>query len=147
MPGNLRRRARRRPVEGRCEPQFGLTFLTSVVTTGFAAPDTLLQAVGFALTGSDNTQVQVIDRASCTFAVGNEVYHLNNIDTDRLAITSPTTCLVPTGSADQCVSIYLHGEAPIYERTDTQTKSDPTNEFDRIVKQTHPEVFEPHPPV
>jgi hypothetical protein len=45
-----------------------------------------MRAVGFALTGSDNAELKVIDRASCVFAVKNDLFRLNNVYTDRIKI-------------------------------------------------------------
>jgi hypothetical protein len=62
-----------------------------ICSRAFADSDTLLQAVGFALTGSDNAKVQPIDRANCVFRVDSDnsglaVFHLNNVQLDRVVI-------------------------------------------------------------
>jgi hypothetical protein len=39
-----------------------------------ADPDVLMQAVSFAVTGSDATKVVAVDRAQCIFKVGEDTY-------------------------------------------------------------------------
>jgi hypothetical protein len=43
--------------------------------------------VGFALTGNDNVEPKVIgNRASCVFAINNDLFRLDNVHTDRITI-------------------------------------------------------------
>jgi hypothetical protein len=52
-----------------------------------AQTDVLIRAVGFALTGSDDAVPKVIgDRTNWVFAINNEIFHLNNVDADRITI-------------------------------------------------------------
>ena len=55
--------------------------------TGHAETDVFMRTVGFALTGNDNADPKVIgDRAKCVFAINNDIFHLNNVHTDRITI-------------------------------------------------------------
>jgi hypothetical protein len=47
--------------------------------------DVLLQAVSFAVTGSDANRVVPVDLANCIFRVKSNTYHFNNIYTDRIS--------------------------------------------------------------
>jgi hypothetical protein len=56
-----------------------------------------MQAVAFALTGQDDGPVRVIDLANCVFMIdqkversheAGEVYHLNNVQVDRISIVA-----------------------------------------------------------
>jgi hypothetical protein len=76
-----------------------------------AESDLLLQAVGFALTGSDNAKVQIIDRKNCVFRIGSyDVFHLNNVHVDRLVFEKSSF-----GIYD--LTVELHGNTPVYEET------------------------------
>jgi hypothetical protein len=113
--------------------------VATVAAPVFAESDTLLQAIGFALTGSDDAKVQTIDRANCVFRIENKMFHLNNIQVDRLVIRKsgpppplPLTADDPTARAireatsgrhvdpkvDPTLVVELHGSGPVYESTD-----------------------------
>jgi hypothetical protein len=83
-----------------------------------AADDTFLQAVSFALTGNDGSQVQVIDRVNCVFGINqgdaDEVFHLNNVDVDRIAIQG---WLEKSVVNQRYVTVELHGPTTVYENT------------------------------
>src|SRR5215471_16051164 len=79
-----------------------------------ATPDTFTQAVGFALTGSDDTEkIRIIDRANCV--VGSQryestsIYHLNNVQLDRLVIQYER----PAPPRFPYVSVELHGSSTV----------------------------------
>ena len=59
-----------------------------LLVSGVAHSETnvFMRAVGFALSGSDDAQPNAIDRANCVFAYKNDVFHLNNVHTDRINI-------------------------------------------------------------
>jgi hypothetical protein len=105
-----------------------------------AADGILLKAVGFALTGTDNANVQIIDPPNCVFGIGSEVFHLNNVEIDRMPIQEfeEKTAYAVT----RFVKIELHGDSTVYENT-TQLQYDPQNEFLRILKEKSPSDFEP----
>jgi hypothetical protein len=47
--------------------------------------DVFMRTVGFALTGNDNVEPKVIgNRASCVFAINNDLFRLDNVHTDRI---------------------------------------------------------------
>jgi hypothetical protein len=49
--------------------------------------DVFMRTVGFALTGNDNVEPKVIgNRASCVFAINNDLFRLDNFHTDRITI-------------------------------------------------------------
>jgi hypothetical protein len=54
--------------------------------TAHSATDVFMRGVGFALSGSDDAEPQPIDRANCVFAYKGDVFHLNNVHTDRIKI-------------------------------------------------------------
>ena len=69
--------------------------LASILASGITAraeTDVFIRAVGFALTGSDDADPKVIgDRAKCVFAINNDIFHLNNVHTDRIPIERMAT--------------------------------------------------------
>jgi hypothetical protein len=89
------------------------------------ADDTLLKAVGFALTGSDDAKVRVIKRADCVFeivhpnvlpnsgGISAEVFHLNNVHVERIAIQGRVQ--KNTFGETRTVTVDLHGEDVMYE--------------------------------
>ncbi len=94
--------------------------LLATIISARADQDVLLTAVSFVLTGYDTAHVEVVDRANCTFMINGkrlngrlvgEVFHLNNIDVDRLTIEDWHDAF---GTWFQ---VNLRGEAPIYEYT------------------------------
>ncbi len=127
-------------------------FLFATTAVAVAAPsDTLLEAVGFALTANDNAVVQVIDRSNCVFGIGTSVFHLNNIATDRITLKSWVT-ESPMFGRKTHVTVALHGDATIYE-TDEVAKFDHSNdpglpaEFAALMKKDrveNPEQYMSH---
>lgn len=79
--------------------------------------DALSQAIGFALTGSDDAKVRAVDPKDCIYAVGNVTYRLNNVHVDRIALKGWTEKAVVAGIERQrpFVTVELHGDATIYE--------------------------------
>lgn len=62
----------------------GMLFGLANAHAARADSDVLLQAVSFAVTGSDANRVVVVDRAKCIFRVRSNTYYLNNLYTDRI---------------------------------------------------------------
>jgi hypothetical protein len=134
-------------------------FGSAVVPPALADSDTLLQAVGFALTGSDNAKVQPIDRANCVFRVDSDViragvnssefavFHLNNVQADRIAIQNWIRRNYIYGE-EKYVTVELHGNARVYEATlppAVEEKSDDpeaVRTFISKLKREHPESFQ-----
>jgi hypothetical protein len=73
--------------------------------------DVFMRAVGFALTGSDDADVKAIDRANCIFAYRQEVFHLNNVHTDRIKIQAWENKL-----GDGWINVDLHGDDVVLEK-------------------------------
>jgi hypothetical protein len=98
--------------------------LSSVFAAGFvfllacpvgAETDAFMRAVGFALTGSDKADPKVIDRASCVFAIKNELFRLNNVYTDRIKIQGRQR--QSFGALEQWVTVTLQGDEIVFEKT------------------------------
>jgi hypothetical protein len=102
----------------------------------------LLRAVGFALTGSDDADPKVIDRANCVFAIKNELFRLNNVYTDRLKIQVRQRQR-RLGVLEQSVTVELHGDEIIFEKTVEPPKDD-GSELIRQMRVESPEMFKPH---
>jgi hypothetical protein len=95
----------------------------------FANDDVFTKAVTFALTGSDSSDVKIVDRAACIFSIsngtkgnhnGDKIFHLNNVDLGRLKISTNAESY-PRGSMYAMIkglTITLHGEATVYEDTE-----------------------------
>ena len=104
-----------------------VSLVAAFVAASSLADDTLLKAVTFALTGSDDAKVLVINRAECVFKIvypnvpsnsgdiSAEAFHLNNIHVERIAIQGwvQKTALGET----RTVTVDLHGEGVVYEQT------------------------------
>jgi hypothetical protein len=90
-------------------------------------PDRFMRAVGFALTGNADTELKAIDRTDCVFAIGADVFHLNNVYTDRIAAHLMGQVTIQ-GEGKLWVRVELHGDPFIYEHGE-QTFKDHTLEL------------------
>jgi hypothetical protein len=108
---------------------------------GWAETDSLMRALGFALTGSDDADLKVIDRANCVFAIKNELFRLNNIYTDRIEIQGSQKQRL--GVLEQWVTVTLHGDDIIFEKTVEPPKDD-GSELMRQMRVESPEMLKPH---
>jgi hypothetical protein len=107
-----------------------------------AETDLLLRAVGFALTGSNDADVEVIgDRAGCVFAIKNQVFRLNNVYADRIKIQASQRQWL--GVLEQRVTVELHGDEIVFEETVEPPKDD-GSELLREMRAKSPSMFEPH---
>ena len=100
-----------------------------------ADPDVLMQAVSFAVTGSDATKVVAVDRAQCVFKIGDDTYYLNNIYTDRIAIQSWSNKL-----NQNWATVEIHGKKKVvdhYTPQPTFTGSD----YDKQMMSIDPHYF------
>ena len=52
--------------------------------TALGEVDVFMRAVGFALTGSDDAEPVAVDRRNCVFKISDDIFRLNNIQTDRI---------------------------------------------------------------
>jgi hypothetical protein len=104
-------------------------------------PDVFMRAVGFALTGSDDAEPKVIDRANCVFAVKTDIFHLNNIHVDRIKVQGWQR-QQPWG-LEQWVTVALHGDDIVFEETIPPLKDD-GSELVRLERQSNPDLFKSH---
>ena len=99
-----------------------------------------MRTVGFALTGSDNADLKVIgNRAKCVFAINNDIFHLNNVHTDRIAIQGWQRQQV----LEQWVTVELHGDDVVFEET-TEPLKDDGSETVRKLRAAMPDAFTSH---
>lgn len=120
----------------------GLVILLALSATARGETDVFMRAVGFALTGSDDADPKIIgDRANCVFAINKDVYHLNNVQTDRIRIQGWQRQQV--WGLEQWVSVELHGDDTVFEET-TEPPKDDGSDFMRQLRLTSPDMFTPH---
>jgi hypothetical protein len=93
------------------------------------ADDILLQAVSFAITGSDGSNVTAIDRAQCVFKVENDTYFLNNVYVDRISIRK----FEFVGAM-----VELHGKKKV---VDSPPAKHTGSALDKMMMQDHPDDF------
>ena len=117
--------------------------LASILASGITAraeTDVFIRAVGFALTGSDNADPKVIgDRTKCVFAINNDIFHLNNVQTDRIAIQGWQR----QQGSEQWVTFELHGEDVVFEETTEPLKDDGSATI-RQLRAATPDAFTSH---
>src|ERR1700722_19643909 len=118
-----------------------VAFALRFVGPAQAETDVLMRTIGYALTGSENAQPVVIDRIKCIFALEGDVFHLNNIHTDKLRIEAQERKggFVPR----RWVSVELHGDDIVFETTSASLLDD-GSEFMQQYKILHPDGFKPH---
>jgi len=99
-----------------------------------------MRTVGFALTGSDDADPKVVgDRAKCVFAINNDLFRLNNVYTDRLAIQG----WQPQQGLEQWVTVELRGDDVVFEETTEPLKHD-GSETTRQLRAATPDAFTSH---
>ena len=95
----------------------GACMLASILAssvTAHAETDVFMRTVGFALTGSDDAAPKVIgNRAKCVFAINNDIFQLNNVHIDRLAIQGWQR----QQGLEQWVTVELRGDDVAFEET------------------------------
>jgi hypothetical protein len=105
-----------------------------------AETDMFIRAVGFALTGSDDADPKVIgDRAKCVFAIKNDIFHLNNVHTDRITIQGWQR----QEGLEQWVTVELRGDDIVFEDT-TEPLRDDGSETIRQLRAAMPDAFTSH---
>ena len=118
-----------------------LTLCLVVPAAGHAGPDVFLQAVGFALTGSDDTKVTVVDQKNCVFRVGyHDVFHLNNVHVDRI-VFEPWLQRDRINGERRYLKITLHGSDTVLERNDRVDELKMSAENLRALRQIDPNAF------
>jgi hypothetical protein len=86
-----------------------------------AESDSLMSAVGFALTGTKEVQPKLIGSiGNCVFAIGNELFRLNNIYTEQIKIQGWRDQRF--GKVEEGVTVELHGSEIILEITLSRQK-------------------------
>ena len=121
----------------------GAYILASILATSVTAhaeTDVFMRTVGFALTGSDDAAPKVIgNRAKCVFAINNDIFHLNNVHIDRLAIQGWQR----QQGLEQWVTVDLYGDDIVFEDT-TEPLKDDGSETIRQLRTAMPDLFMPH---
>ena len=108
----------------------------------WAENDSLIRAVGFALTGTNDVEPKVIgDIANCVFAIKNELFRLNNVYTDRIKIQGWQDRRF--GKLEQGVTVELHGGEIVFEIT-VEPPNDDGSELMRQMRAESPDMFKPH---
>jgi hypothetical protein len=108
--------------------------------TAHAETDVFMRIVGFALTGSDDADPKVIgDRAKCVFAIKNDIFHLNNVHTDRITIQGWQR----QEGLEQWVTVELRGDDIVFEDT-TEPLRDDGSETIRQLRAAMPDAFTSH---
>jgi hypothetical protein len=118
-----------------------LVLCLGVPAVGHAETDVFLQAIGFALTGSDNTKVTVVDRKNCVFRVDyHDVFHLNNVHVDRI-VFEPWVQRDRINGERRYLKIKLHGSDTVLERNARVDESKMSAENLRALRQIDPNAF------
>lgn len=107
--------------------------------SGYGAEDVLVRAVGFAITGNDNTEPKIIDRKNCVFKIGNDTYYLDNVQTDRLAFQKWKST---SGPYQEWTTVDLHGDDVIAIEIHQPIAFNGT-EVEKSLKKSEPSLFKP----
>ena len=97
-------------------------------TVAHSETDVLMRALGFALTGRDDAEPKAIDRANCVFAYQDDVFYLNNVQTDRIKIQE---------TFGGVINVDLHGDDIVVEHGVVST--DPTDQFAKTHRENRKE--------
>jgi hypothetical protein len=117
-----------------------LASILATSVTAQAETDVFMRTVGFALTGSDDADPKVIgDRTKCVFAINNDIFHLNNVHTDRIAIQAWQR----QQGSEQWVTVELYGDDVVFEET-TEPLKDDGSETIRQLRAAMPDAFKLH---
>jgi hypothetical protein len=121
---------------------FAVGVLLLLVRSVCAETDALMHAVGFALTGSGDVDTKVIgDPAECVFGIKNDLFRLNNVNTDLIKIEAHQRQRL--GVLEQWVTVTLQGEGVVFETT-IEPPQDDGSELVRQMRMQSPELFSPH---
>ena len=118
-----------------------ISFIAAIYLSSpaYARDDVLLRAVGFAITGNDNTKVIEIDRVNCVFGVDGETFFLNNVEVDRLRIKDWVRKSV--FGQEHFVTVALHGRKTVYEVTTQVTEDSIDKGLAEAIKKRNPTFF------
>jgi hypothetical protein len=100
-----------------------------------------MRAVVFALTGTETTDLKVVDQFNCVFAVKNELFRLNNVYTDRIKIQSWHERRF--GKIEDGVTVELEGGEIVFETT-IEPPNDDGSELSRQMRAESPDMFKSH---
>jgi hypothetical protein len=129
------------PVQISLSHVFAVGFLFLLDCSVWGEGDMLMRAVEFALTGTDNADLKVVDRAGCVFGIKNKLFHLNNVYTDSIKIQGRQRKSV--GVLEQWVMVTLVGDDIVFEET-VEPPMDDGSEVMRQMRAQSPRMFEPH---
>lgn len=117
---------------------FGTVVLIAAIGRAALASesDVLLQAVSFAITGSDGSNVIAIDRARCVFKLGNDTFYLNNVYADRIGLRKKKN-----GLNEVWAEVDLHGKNKVVEHYSEPPKPTGISELDRALLAENPNYF------
>jgi len=104
----------------------GLLLVRSVA---HSETDVFMRAVGFALTGRDDAEPEAIDRDNCVFAYQDDVFYLNNVQTDRIKIQE--------NQFGGVINVDLHGDDIVVEHGVVST--DPTDQSAKTHRENRKE--------
>jgi hypothetical protein len=116
---------------------FFLLGLMFYPAASLADSDVLLQAVSFAITGSDASKVVAIDRQRCIFKVDDDTYYFNSIYTDRIQLKGMKNNLTIW------TEVFLHGKTKVVDVFSAPLKYSGT-EIEKMIKAETPRVYQPH---
>ena len=91
--------------------------------------DVFMRALGFALTGRDDAEPKAINRANCVFAYQDDVFYLNNVQTDRIKIQE--------NQFGGVINVDLHGDDIVVEHGVVST--DPTDQSAKTHRENRKE--------
>ena len=115
---------------------FGVVFFQGCPV--WAESDVFMRMVGYALTGSDNSDTRAIgDRVNCVFAIKNELFRLNNVYADRINIRpfQPRR-----GDPAVWITLTLQGNGIVFEQTIEPPKDDGSEAMQRM-RADNPDFF------
>jgi len=119
-----------------------IALMACCATLAHSEIDVFMRAVGFALTGSDDADPKSIgDRSKCVFAIKNNIYHLNNVHVDRIAIQGWQR--KQAWGVEEWVTVGLHGDDIVFEEI-TDPPNDNGSDAMRQMRTSMPEMFKPH---
>jgi hypothetical protein len=107
----------------------------AVLSSSAAHADALVDAISFAVTGSDASSVTAVNRAKCIFNVDGNTFYFDNIQTDRLKYRN-----MRSERRGNFTEIDLHGKQKVVDVLSKGATYD-GSEFHRQLMQTAPGTF------
>jgi hypothetical protein len=122
-----------------CVLAVGIIFVMG--RSAWCETDVLIRMVGLALTGGNDSDPKVIDRANCVFAIKNDLFRLNNVYTDRINIQ---TFQPRRGDPRTWITLSLQGDQTVFEQTLEPTFKDDGSKLMRELRTEDADIFRPH---